>query len=189
MEPKPPIRPPSEPAGLPRVPVSVMEGLFVRGLKAEGRLAERLLSLGYDLKKPEVHYSVLTYQRCVNAARQEVFGHLSDEEAHRLLGRKMMEGFLETLLGKVVGVAMPMIGPAHVVDRIPRYCAMMGRPDMVPQITPAGDKARRIAFKDTYNRPEFLAGAIEAGMERTHVRPTVTVEERTPEGYRLFLRW
>src|SRR3954469_25035799 len=100
MEPKFPTRPPIEPRALPRIPVSVMEGLFVRGLKAEGKLAERLLSYGYDIKKPEVSYSVLTYQRCVNAARQEVFTHLSDEEAYRLLGRKMVDGFLETLVGK-----------------------------------------------------------------------------------------
>ena len=39
------------------------------------------------------------------------------------------------------------------------------------------------------NRPEFLAGALEVGLERAHVKPTVTVEERTAEGYRLFVRW
>jgi uncharacterized protein (TIGR02265 family) len=189
METKYPTRPPIEPRSLPRIPVSVMEGLFVRGLKAEGKLAERLLSFGYDLKKPEVSYSVLTYQRCVNAARQEVFGNLSDEEAYRLLGRKLVDGFLETLVGKVVAVAMPMIGPGRVLERLPRYLSMMGRGEMEVRIMPAGDTARRIYFGDIYNRPEFLAGALEVGLERAHVKPIVSVEERTTEGYRLFLRW
>ena len=190
MEPKLPARSTTEPPrALPRIPVSVMEGLFVRGLKAEGRLAERLLSYGYDIKKPEVSYSVLTYQRCVNAARHEMYGHLGDEEAYRILGRKMIDGFLETLVGKVIAVAMPMIGPARVLERLPRYCAMMGRGEMEVRITPAGETARRIYFGDIYNRPEFLAGALEVGLERAHVKPTITVEERTSEGYRLFVRW
>lgn len=189
MEPKLPTRSLSESRALPRIPVSVMEGLFVRGLKAEGRLVERLLSLGYDIKKPEVNYSVLTYQRCVNAARQEAFPHLTDEEAYRLLGRRLVEGFLETLVGKVVAVAMPMIGPGHVVERLPRYLAMMGRGEMVVRITPAGGTARRIYFGDIYNRPEFLAGCLDAALEKACVHPTVSVEERTSDGYRLFVRW
>jgi uncharacterized protein (TIGR02265 family) len=189
MEPKHPTRPPVEPRALPRIPVSVMEGLFVRGLKAEGRLAERLLSYGYDIKKPEVSYSVLTYQRCVNAARGETYSHLGDEEAYRMLGRKLVDGFLETLVGKVVAVAMPMIGPGRVIERLPRYLAMMGRGEMEVRITPAGETARRIYFGDIYNRPEFLAGALEVALERAHVKPSVTVEERTSEGYRLYLRW
>lgn len=175
---------------LPRIPASVMEGLFVRGLHADGKLAEGLLSLGYDIRKPELNYPVLTYQRCVNLARQELFHHLSDEAAYRLLGRKLVTGFLETLVGRVVAVAMPMIGPARVVDRLPRYLAMMGRGEMTVTMTPVSERARRVYLPDRYNRPEFLAGCLEVGLERANAQqPVVTVEERSPEGYRLFLRW
>ena len=175
---------------LPRIPVSVMEGLFVRGLHADGKLAEGLLSLGYDIRKPELNYPVLTYQRCVNLARQELFSHLSDEEAYRLLGRKLITGFLETLVGRVVAVAMPMIGPARVVDRLPRYLAMMGRTDLEVTMTPVTERSRRIYLPDRYNRPEFLAGGLEVGLEQANApQALVTVEERSLEGYRLFLRW
>jgi uncharacterized protein (TIGR02265 family) len=174
---------------LPRIPSSVMEGLFVRGLKADGKLAEGLLSLGYDLKKPDLNYSVLTWQRCVNLARQELFGQMTDEEAYRLLGRKLVSGFLETIVGRVVAVAMPMIGPARVVDRLPRYLAMMGRGEIELTITPVGERGRRVQMMDRYNRPEFMAGCLEVGLERADAKPNVTVEERSAEGYRLFLRW
>lgn len=174
----------------PRVPASVMEGLFVRGLHADGKLAEGLLELGYDIRKPELNYSILTWQRGVNLARQELFGHMSDDEAYRLLGRKLVAGFLETLVGRVVAVALPMIGPARVVDRLPRYLAMMGRDDLEVTITTVTERSRRIYFPDRYNRPEFFAGALEVALERASARQfLVTVEERTPEGYRLFLRW
>lgn len=174
---------------LPRIPVSVMEGLFVRGLRAEGRLAEGLLSLGYDMKKPDLDYSVLTWQRCVNLARQELYGQMSDEEAYRLLGRKLVLGFMETLVGRVASVAMPMIGPARVIDRLPRYLAMMGRGEVEVTITPVGERARRVHLPDRYNRPDFLAGCLEVSLEHANARPIVTVEERTPDGYRLLLRW
>jgi uncharacterized protein (TIGR02265 family) len=189
MELKP--RPPTSPGVkvLPRVPVSVMEGLFVRGLKVEGAMAERLASLGYDLRKPEVTYPISVYQRCISAARYELYSNMADEDAYRALGRKLADGFLETLVGKVVGVAMPMIGPARVVERIPRYVSIMGRPDMVVRITPAGDRGRRVHFGDTYNHPDFMAGNLEVALERASAVPTVVVEERTAEGYRLFARW
>ncbi len=173
----------------PRVPVSVMEGLFVRGIKAEGGLIERLVTLGYDPRKPEVTYPITTYQKCITAARYELYSKLSDEEAYRALGRKLADGFLETLVGKVVGVAMPMIGPARVVERIPRYVSVMGRPEMVVRITPAGERGRRVYFFDTYNHPDFMAGNIEVALERASATPTVVVEERTADGYRLFVRW
>lgn len=174
----------------PRIPASVMEGLFVRGLHADDKLAEGLLGLGYDIRKPELNYSVLTWQRGVNLARQELLGHLGDDEAYRLLGRKLVTGFLETLVGRVVAVAMPMIGPARVVDRLPRYLAMMGRGDLEVTMTPVTERSRRVYLPDRYNRPEFLAGALEVALERANARQfLVTVEERSPEGYRLFLRW
>lgn len=189
MELKPPTASAAGPKVQPRVPVSVMEGLFVRGLKAEGALLERILGLGYDPRRPEVTYPITTYQKCISAARYELYAHLSDEEAYRRLGRTLANGFLETLVGRVVGVAMPMIGPARVVERIPRYVSVMGRPEMVVRIIPAGDRGRRVHFGDTYNHPDFMAGNLEVALERASSTPTVVVEERTAEGYRLFARW
>ncbi len=189
MEQRPRPSPATGPKVQPRVPVSVMEGLFVRGIKAQGALVERLVSLGYDPRQPEVTYPITTYQKCISAARYELYPSLSDEEAYRKLGRYLANGFLETLVGKVVGVAMPMIGPARVVERIPRYVSVMGRPDMVVRITPVGERGRRVHFGDTYNHPDFMAGNLEVALERASTTPTVVVEERTSEGYRLLARW
>ncbi|MFY1830585.1 DUF2378 family protein, partial [Myxococcus fulvus] len=97
----------------PRIPTSVLEGLFVRGLKVSGRLVEELEALGYDIKRPEVDYPVQVFQRAVLLARQEVFGELTDEEAYRRVGRTLVDGFASTLVGRVAAVALPMIGPAR----------------------------------------------------------------------------
>ncbi|MBZ4394353.1 DUF2378 family protein [Myxococcus sp. AS-1-15] len=173
----------------PRIPTSVLEGLFVRGLKVSGRLVEALEALGYDIKRPEVDYPVEVFQRAVLLARREVFGELTDEEAYRRVGRTLVDGFASTLVGRVAAVALPMIGPARAAERIPRYLALMGRTDIDVTQTPVGERGRRIVFTDRYNRPDLMAGGLERMMELANAQPRITVEERNVEGYRLLVRW
>jgi uncharacterized protein (TIGR02265 family) len=173
----------------PRIPSSVFEGLFVRGLEPHSRLAQGLRAEGYEPKCPEVDYPVLVWKRCVALARDVVFGELSDAEAYRMLGRKLTEGFADTLVGRVAAVALPMIGAPGVVARLPRYLAMMGRPDLDVQLIPVGERARRVSIPDMHNRPEFIAGALEVALERAHVRPIIDVEDRSYLGFRLLIRW
>ncbi len=182
-------RPLDTPQPAPRVPAAVFEGLFVRGLKAEGRLAQELEALGYHMKKPEMDYPIALWQRAVTVARQVVYAGLGEEDAHRQLGRQLVTGFAETLIGRVAAVALPMIGPASALERMPRYLAMMGRSDIGVTRTPVGDRGRRIHLTDRYNRPDLMAGGLERMLELTSVQPRITVEERSAEGYRLLVRW
>jgi uncharacterized protein (TIGR02265 family) len=176
-------------AAQPRIPSSVFEGLFVRGLEPNPQLARALVAEGYDPKCPEVDYPVQVWKRCVALARDVAYAALSDAEAYRALGRKLTEGFSDTLVGRVAAVALPMIGAARVVERLPRYLAMMGRPDLEVQLVSVGERARRITIPDTHNRPEFIAGALEVALERAHVQPIVSVEDRSHLGFRLLVRW
>ncbi|WP_338863951.1 DUF2378 family protein [Myxococcus stipitatus] len=186
-----PLRRHLEPAAppVPRVPSSVFEGLFVRGLKATGRLVQELEALGYDIKKPEVDYPIQLWQRAAALARQEVFGDLSDEEAYRQVGRTLVNGFAETLVGRVAAVALPMIGPARAAERIPRYLSMMGRSDIAVTMTSVGERGRRLLLTDRYNRPELMAGGLERMLELANAQARITVEERSSDGYRLLVRW
>jgi uncharacterized protein (TIGR02265 family) len=176
-------------AAQPRIPSSVFEGLFVRGLAPNGQLMQALRAEGYEPKCPEMDYPVQVWKRCVALARDLVYGELGDADAYRLLGRKLTEGFADTLVGRVAAVALPMIGAARVVERLPRYLVMMGRPDLDVQLIPQGERARRVSIPDIHNRPEFIAGALEVALERAHVQPIITVEERSHLGFRLLVRW
>ena len=173
----------------PRIPSSVFEGLFVRGLEPNSQLARALGAEGYDPRCPEIDYPVQVWKRCVALARDLAYGELSDADAYRILGRKLTQGFADTLVGRVAAVALPMIGPARVVERLPRYLAMMGRPDLEVQLVSVGERARRITIPDTHNRPEFIAGALEVALERAHVQPIISVEDRSHLGFRLLVRW
>ena len=178
-----------ETATLPRIPCSVFEGLFLRGLQAPAALVQVLAQEGYDSRCPEVSYPVAMWKRCVERARYLLHPEQSDAEAYRLLGRKLTEGFTETLVGRVAAVALPMIGAGRVVERLPRYLALMGRPDLEVRMVAVGERARSISVPDQYNRPEFIAGALEVAIERAHARPNILVEERSPQGFRLLVRW
>jgi len=173
----------------PRIPSSVFEGLFVRGLEPNSQLAQGLRSEGYEPKCPEVDYPVQVWKRCVALARDIVYGQLGDAEAYRLLGRKLTEGFADTLVGRVAAVALPMIGATGVVQRLPRYLSMMGRPDLEVRLISVGDRARRVSIPDMHNRPEFIAGALEVALERAHVKPCISVEDRSHLGFSLLVRW
>jgi uncharacterized protein (TIGR02265 family) len=180
---------PPQAAAQPRIPSSVFEGLFVRGLEPNSQLMRALAAEGYDPKCPEVEYPVQVWKRCVALARDLAYGPLGDADAYRLLGRKLTEGFSNTLVGRVAAVALPMLGPARVMERLPRYLAMMGRSDLEVQMLSVSERARRVTIPDTHNRPEFVAGALEVALERAHSQPIITVEDRSHLGFRLLVRW
>ncbi|MBZ4421067.1 DUF2378 family protein [Myxococcus sp. RHSTA-1-4] len=183
-------RPPeTTPPPAPRVPASVFEGLFVRGLKAEGRLARELEALGYHMKQPEMDYPIQLWQQVVALARREVYAGLGEEDAYRQIGRQLVNGFAETLIGRVAAVALPMVGPARALERLPRYLGMMGRTDVEMTLSAVGERGRRLHLTDRYNRPDLMAGGLERMLELASVQPRITVEERSAEGYRLLVRW
>ncbi len=188
--PQPSFRPAMPvPLAEPRVPASVMEGLFVRGLQAEGRLAQQLEALGYDSRRPELDYPITLWQRAVALARHERFPELGDEHAYRQLGRRAVDGFSQTLVGRVAAVALPMIGPASALERLPRYLALMGRSDVDVSLAAEGERGRRISLTDRYNRPDLMAGGLEGLLVLANAQPRITVEERSAGGYRLAVRW
>jgi uncharacterized protein (TIGR02265 family) len=173
----------------PRIPSSVFEGLFVRGLEPHASLTGMLEKEGYDPRCPDVDYPITVWKRCVTQARYLAYPSLSDAEAYRILGRKLAEGFANTLLGRVAVVGLPMIGPARVVERLPRYLSMMGRPELQVQTVSLGERARRVTLSDIYNPPELIAGALEVALEYAHAQPIIGVEDRSPQGFRLLVRW
>ncbi|WP_095960457.1 DUF2378 family protein [Corallococcus macrosporus] len=177
------------PPPMPRIPASVFEGLFVRGLQADAALLRELETLGYDSRKPELDYPITLWQRAVALARRERYAELGDEDAYRRLGRQSVLGFAQTLVGRMTAVALPLIGPAQTLERVPRYLAMMGRSDLDVSMSPEGERGRRISMSDRFNRPELMAGGLEAMLELANARPRITVEERSSEGYRLLVRW
>jgi uncharacterized protein (TIGR02265 family) len=167
---------------------SVFEGLFVRALKPTGRFAEELKAAGYDPKAPRVRYPVKVWNDALAVAARHLFPGMTLPQAHWKLGRKFVDGFLGTLVGGVVGVALPLIGPARFAARVPSYMKMDANKATCVAVEVAKNQWRIEFRNDASVDPEFIAGAAERGLERTNVAPRVIVCP-VAGGFDLTLSW
>lgn len=174
--------------GQHEVALATFEGLFDRTLKPEGRFRQELREAGYDLDAPKAYYSGEVWHRAVEVATKHATPGKPREEALRILGRRMADGFFQTLVGTVIAVGMPMLGAERVVQRLPRYLASTAR-GVAMTIERTADRTYLFRSRDPHALPELLAGVIEAGMARMKAQATVRVVERDPGGYALEIRW
>ena len=125
----------------------------------------------------------------VDIEKRHFFAGQPQHHADRLLGRLLIQGFLNTLAGRSSGgVVLPLVGPAGMVEYIQRGFAM-SRPDMHVIVQVVGETERRLLFNDAEPLPDFAAGMVEVALERARVLAEVTVEDRQAMSYVLRLRW
>lgn len=117
-------RPPGMQRGMGKSAIalhSMFEGLFVRALHVEGPLKETLRQKGFDLDKPQPRYPVTVWEDCVDAAVAELFPGVSRGEGWQRIGRRFIEGYFETMVGKVIAVALPFLSAKGFINRSPRF--------------------------------------------------------------------
>jgi uncharacterized protein (TIGR02265 family) len=155
---------------------SVFEGLFVRAVQPQGAFAAELRAAGYDLAKPLPRYPTHVWHACLDVARKHVFPALPEEEAEQRLGVMFAEGIFQTLVGKVLTVGMPLLGPAGTLKRLPRLWAG-AQPNLQVVSQPEGERHWRVELREAGMRAYFCAGLISAlgrhagaGEIRTKVR-------------------
>lgn len=169
---------------------SMFEALFNRGLHPEGAFADALREVGYDVLHPRPEYPTPVWVKALEVARRHAFPQDSVAAAYRKLGRQFTDGFLSTLAGKVVAVALPFMNAESFLKRMPRYM-QLGRSDvsMEVELQPGG-RAARARLVDPFGVPaEFMAGVLEVGLEK--VRSPGRVEATTLDAtrYELALTW
>ena len=178
----------SPPASLP-VAGNAFEGLFVRALPPEPAFYADLKAVGVDVENLLPQYPLRVWREAIAVARRHFFAGQPQQQADRLLGRLLIQGFLNTLAGRSSGgVVLPLVGPAGMVEYIQRGFAM-SRPDMHVIVQVVGETERRLLFNDAEPLPDFAAGMVEVALERARVLAEVTVEDRQAMSYVLRLRW
>lgn len=170
---------------------SMFEALFDRRLKPEGAFREALIGAGYDTDKPRPKYPTSVWVTCLELTRLARYGALSTEEAYRAIGREFTEGFLQTLVGRLVGVALPLMQPRSFLNRLERYFKM-GREDggIRYDMTELEPEHAHIEVVNPAGVPgDFVAGLIDVAFMRLTRSWTVTVTQRTNIHYSLDVRW
>lgn len=167
---------------------SVFEGMFVRALRPEGGFAEELKRAGYDVERPQLRYPTTVWKQAVNIARRHVYPALPTEEADRALGRRFVEGFFNTIAGKFVQVAIPFVGPAGTLKRLPKYYKA-ARSHVRIEVIQEAPTRFRVVYVDPFPLPDFVAGMIEGTTRFLAAHPLVDVLQRSACGFELLVRW
>jgi uncharacterized protein (TIGR02265 family) len=168
---------------------SFFEGLFVRALEAQGALADALRAVGVDVGQLQPSYPVEVWNEALEVTWRQRFAHLDRAAAYRELGRRLAQGFSRTLVGKVVDVSLPLLGPDRFVQRIPSLSRLDSFEYQV-EVARLGERHYRVSYReDPDAKPDFMAGLFEEGLRKTGIAPTVEVARREPREFDLELRW
>ncbi len=100
---------------------SMFEGLFVRALTPNAAFKEKLLAQGFDLARQRTRYPIEVWVTCVDLAALEYYPGLAREPAWVQLGRRFIEGYFQTLVGRMIGASLPFLSPKSFIGRVPRF--------------------------------------------------------------------
>lgn len=169
---------------------SMFEALFTRALTPEGEFLAALREAGFDPQKPRAEYPTEVWVKALEIARKHVFPNETPQVAYRKIGRRFTDGFLSTLAGKVVLVALPFMNPASFMKRMPRYL-QMGRNDMSMEVeVQETNRTATAHLTDPFAvPPDFMAGILEVGLEKLKASGGVQVRVVDPRHYVLELHW
>jgi uncharacterized protein (TIGR02265 family) len=175
----------------PQVDASLFEGMFQRALTPDAALTADLRAVGFDPARIEGRYPIRVWLDSLNAARKRLYPGLSEEQGYRNLGRKFVDGYFETIIGRVVAVPLSLLGPDRMLPRLARSWRA-ARPDVT--IDPPVEEAKqrwRVKFHDPWAIPAFQAGVVEAGGLRSNGGKPVHVEIQNASGagFELVISW
>lgn len=120
-------------------------------------------------------------------ARQHLYPTLSEDAGRAELGRAFARGFQQTMIGRVISVAIPLLGPAGYLKRFPSHMKMSEASGLT--VVEVGPKAFRLEFRQTPVVPGFLAGLLESGVRATRVVPRVVLRRLEPGAFDINIDW
>ncbi len=172
-----------------RTKAFVLESLF-RGTQVQGRFLEDLKAAGFDPFRVETSYPTQVMRRCLDVAQRHLYPVASKEEGRRQLGRRFVQGFAETQLGRVVVTGLPLIGPARYLRRFPEHVKMDTRERARVTAVQLEEQRFRMEFRgDPFLTPDFMSGVLEEGLRLAGAQATVRVEAHGPGSFDLLVSW
>jgi uncharacterized protein (TIGR02265 family) len=167
----------------PRTDQSVFEGLFANVLKPQGQFAADLVAVGYDPQRPERAYPTKVWVDSVKVACRHACPGMSELEALNRLGHLYITGFLDTIIGRLIGVSLQLLSPEMLIKRLPRWSAM-GATGIDITVAQQGPHAWKGTWKDSFPLPEFILGVMQGGADKAGFTSVELLEKR-PDGFDL----
>ncbi len=167
----------------------LFEGLFVHGLPRNEAFEEELRQAGFDRDDLLPRYPLRLFRQCLDIACRHFYPGLTVEEGRRRLGQQFAKGFSQTVLGRVVGVSLPLLGPVRFLKKFPEHLRFDSSPILVNSVQ-VGERQFRMEFRTGVGlSPHFLRGILEESLRATRVNPAIRVVQNSPISFDLHITW
>ncbi|MDP2274539.1 MAG: DUF2378 family protein [Archangium sp.] len=152
---------------------SIFEGLFLRVLKPEGAFKSQLRGAGFDVDRPQGRYPEDVFGRALTVTTAYAFGREDITMAHRRIGHALIEGYFMTILGKMTGGLIPVLGLGGTLKKVAQLWKVP-QPGMEISAAAEGRGQWVVHFRDRVMTADLVAGILEAALRRAD--PLVQVE-------------
>lgn len=164
---------------------------FLRAVRPalNASFADELKRLGIDTAKPLLPaYPVDVLREALLLGAKKLNPSLSDHDALVALGRRYVEGYGETLVGKALRTAIRLIGPKRTLERLAKQFRTANNysETKVTQQAPG----RALLWCNDVSHPAWYEGLIAGTLEVTGATSvTVTLSRHDAEGAFFDVTW
>ena len=135
-----------------------LEGLFIRGIRdlITWQLKAELRTLGLDLDR-KLPRSV---PRDTAMVVKHLFPELPRDEAHRIIGQRLMHGTETTFPGRAIAPMVRKLGPRRFLKRLPRHMKASNNfcTGSITELTPT---SVQLDVDDVGDAPGIFVGSLE----------------------------
>lgn len=166
------------PAAEPRlVNASSFEALHrILGKALTPEVTRALQGLGLDYELPlHASYPFETWSRALNHVAALLYPGRPEAERHFELGRRMLDSYGETIVGRVLIAMTQVMGPQRMLQRAARNMRTANNYTVI-ELRPEGEKAWRAHFP-TVVFPDFYRGLLLRGLEVSGAKNAKVVEQ------------
>ncbi|WP_338866574.1 DUF2378 family protein [Myxococcus stipitatus] len=173
--------------------VTVQATLFeslVRCAKPDAAQRAEFLALGFDVDKPRATYPASVFMGCQAVVLRTKYVGLTPTAALRELGRDLVRMYFDTLVGKVVSMALKVAGPERAMKRVAlSFSSVMDPVDIHVEFISAGQY--RVKFRRYPFPAESAAGTCEVALQQAGAATARVEVERydSLEGFDLRIGW
>jgi uncharacterized protein (TIGR02265 family) len=168
-----------------------VEGLFFVGLQGRvtPELRTRLKAAGLDLGRLAPAYPRKSWNQFIRLTVETLWPGERPEEAYHALGRQLLEGYAETLVGKAIAGVLRLIGPRRSLQRM-TYNFRSGSNYNQCECREVGPSEVLFWMNEPDLHPSYVAGILDAALEISGAkRREISVQAKDEKGCTYRVRW
>jgi uncharacterized protein (TIGR02265 family) len=158
----------------------MFEGLYARALEPTGAFKDALKAKGFDLDRPQPEYPVAVWHDCLDVTAEHLYPLEPRDKAWELIGRRFIEGYFKTLVGRMISTTLSFMTPKMFIPRGPRFVTT-GLKGADVSVAWEGEKKARLILRGVHEySSSLMMGVMGVCFERMHA--TGVTMRREPLG-------